>query len=36
VDIDASRIEIAGLPSRPEGRVADGVDIIVRVRARAS
>jgi Fur family iron response transcriptional regulator len=35
-DIDASRIEVAGLPPLPEGMVADGVDIIVRVRARAS
>lgn len=35
-DIDASSIEIAGLPPLPEGMVADGVDIIVRVRARAS
>lgn len=35
-DIDASRIEISGLPPLPENMVADGVDIIVRVRARAS
>lgn len=33
-DIDASEIEIAGLPRLPEGMVTDGVDIIVRVRAR--
>jgi Fur family iron response transcriptional regulator len=35
-DIDASQIEIAGLPQPPEGLVTDGVDIIVRVRSRAS
>jgi len=35
-DIDASEIGIAGLPRLPEGVVADGVDIIVRVRSRAS
>lgn len=31
-DIDASRIEISGLPRLPDGMVTDGVDIIVRVR----
>ena len=36
-DIDASSIEISGLPPLPEGMVTEGVDIIVRVRlARAS
>ena len=35
-DIDANQIEIAGLPQPPEGMVTDGVDIIVRVRSRAS
>jgi Fur family iron response transcriptional regulator len=35
-DIDASRIDIAGLPELPHGMVADGIDIIVRVRSRAS
>ena len=36
-DIDASRIEISGLPQLPDGMVTDGVDIIVRVRsARAN
>jgi len=35
-DIDASQIEIAGLPQPPEGMVTDGIDIIVRVRSRAS
>ena len=31
-DIDASSIEISGLPPLPEGMVTEGVDIIVRVR----
>jgi Fur family iron response transcriptional regulator len=35
-DIDASQVEIAGLPQPPEGMVTDGIDIIVRVRSRAS
>jgi Fur family iron response transcriptional regulator len=32
-DIDASRIEISGLPELPDGMVTEGVDIIVRVRS---
>ena len=32
-DIDASRIEVSGLPQLPDGMVTDGVDIIVRVRS---
>ena len=35
-DIDASQIEVSGLPQLPEGMVTEGVDIIVRVRSRAS
>ena len=35
-DIEANRIEVSGLPQLPEGMVTDGVDIIVRVRSRAS
>lgn len=31
-DIEASRIEVLGLPRLPEGMVTDGVDIIVRIR----
>ena len=31
-DIEASRIEVSGLPRLPEGVVTDGVDIIVRIR----
>ena len=34
-DIDASRITIAGLPQLPESMATEGVDIIVRIRARA-
>ena len=33
-DIDAAAIEISGLPRLPEGTVAEGVDVIVRVRTR--
>lgn len=33
-DIDASRIEVSGLPQLPDGMVTEGVDIIVRVRSR--
>jgi len=31
-DIDASRVEIRGLPELPEGMVAEGIDLIVRAR----
>ena len=34
-DIDASRIEISGLPPPPRGMVTEGVDVIVRVRKPA-
>jgi len=34
-DVDASSIEISGLPPLPDGMVTEGVDIIVRVRANA-
>jgi len=34
-DVDASSIEISGLPPLPEGMVTEGVDIIVRVRSNA-
>src|ERR1700752_3717075 len=36
MDINAERIEVSGLPPVPEGMVTEGVDIIVRVRSRAS
>jgi Fur family iron response transcriptional regulator len=32
-DIDASRIQVSGMPELPDGMVTDGVDIIVRVRS---
>ena len=33
IDIDAAEITVAGLPPLPEGKVAEGVDVIVRIRA---
>lgn len=33
-DIDAGIVEVKGLPALPEGIVAEGLDVIVRVRAR--
>ena len=35
-DIEASRIEVSGLPQLPEGMITEGVDIIVRIRAGQS
>jgi len=35
-DIDADSIAISGLPRLPDGMVAEGVEIIVRVRASAA
>lgn len=35
-DIEASRIEVSGLPQLPEGMITDGVDIIVRIRTGQS
>ncbi len=34
-DIDASDISISGLPSLPDGKVAAGIDLIIRIRANA-
>lgn len=34
-DIDSSHIEVNRLPELPPGMVADGVDIVVRVRSKA-
>ena len=34
-DIEAAGIAVHGLPELPEGTVAEGVDIIVRIRSRA-
>ncbi len=33
-DIDADEIKVSGLPILPEGVVAEGVDIIVRIRSQ--
>jgi Fur family iron response transcriptional regulator len=33
-DVDASQIEVCGLPQLPEGMVTEGVEILVRVRSR--
>jgi Fur family iron response transcriptional regulator len=33
-DIDADSMSVSGLPRLPEGMVAEGVEIIVRVRSR--
>jgi Fur family iron response transcriptional regulator len=35
-DIDARAIEVTGLPPLPRGAVAEGVDVIVRIRSRVS
>jgi len=35
-DIDAADISVDGLPPLPDGMVTEGVDIIVRIRARAA
>ena len=35
-DIDATAVEIRGLPSLPPGKVTEGMDIIIRVRAAAA
>lgn len=33
-DIDADELAVTGLPELPQGMVTEGVDIIVRIRAR--
>ena len=33
IDIDAAEITVAGLPTLPEGKVAEGVDVIIRMRS---
>lgn len=35
-DIDAAGIAVQGLPALPQGMVTEGLDIIVRIRSRAS
>lgn len=32
-DVDASRIQISGLPQLPDGMVTEGIDVIIRVRS---
>ena len=34
IDVDAAEVAVTGLPALPEGMVADGVDIIVRMRRK--
>ena len=34
IDIDADAIQVIGLPPLPDGTVAEGVDVIVRIRSR--
>jgi Fur family iron response transcriptional regulator len=34
IDIDAADVQVTGLPSLPRGVIAEGVDVIVRVRSR--
>jgi Fur family iron response transcriptional regulator len=36
IDIDARTVTIEGLPPLPEGTVAEGVDVIVRIRSKTS
>ena len=33
IDIDAAEITVAGLPPLPEGKIAEGVDVIIRIRS---
>ena len=33
IDIDAAEITVAGLPPLPEGKVAEGVDVVIRMRS---
>jgi Fur family transcriptional regulator, iron response regulator len=35
-DIDAREIRVTGLPPLPQGALAEGIDVIVRVRSRVS
>jgi Fur family transcriptional regulator, iron response regulator len=32
IDIDAADVEVVGLPPLPEGKVTEGVDVVVRMR----
>ncbi|MGH8729010.1 MAG: Fur family transcriptional regulator [Burkholderiales bacterium] len=33
-DIDAASVKVAGLPKLPKGAVAEGVDVIIRIRPK--
>ena len=33
IDIDAAEITVVGLPPLPEGKIAEGVDVIIRIRS---
>ena len=35
-DIDAAEVAVHGVPRLPEGMITEGIDIIVRIRSRAS
>jgi Fur family transcriptional regulator, iron response regulator len=35
IDIDADAVQVVGLPPLPEGTVAEGIDVIVRIRRNA-
>lgn len=35
-DIDGTEVRVEGLPPLPEGLVTEGVDVIVRIRSRAT
>ena len=32
IDIDAADVEVVGLPPLPEGKITEGVDVVVRMR----
>ena len=36
IDIDAANVEVVGLPALPEGRITEGVDVVVRMRREPS
>jgi Fur family transcriptional regulator, iron response regulator len=36
IDIDAANVEVVGLPPLPEGRITEGVDVVVRMRRESS
>ncbi len=36
IDIDQDQLDISDLPELPEGTVADGVDVIIRIRSQSA